>query len=402
MKIIITEEERKNILNSHKKQGYKTIEPKINILSTLKEEFSKNNVISVQKSLKSNGLNIGNSGPNKDGIDGIYGKLTQQAVLDFQKKHGLSVDGQVGPCTAKALGTNPLVGSGPCKEPKIKQVATDSTSRNKIQMASDSTSKNDIKTPQGYNCIAVDADTCKKISPTSQVPIGGSDEKQCTAYARKCLSEYGVDSLGGSAWEALSVLKNKGATVKYNMFDSFDWPKLQNGINKLRINQKSCECFDKTPTEGNDVDKKCDGGKLSSVISSTYPNNSGVNIKDLQLGDIVGMYWRGSSNKGKAFCQKAKVDNSGKITNPKTVINTHLGFVGAIKNGEPIIFHNVHGNYFATPAKNYLSKNGEAMITWVATDPDLSHTIGVEKGTEEPTFTDYSKRAWNSLSGLFS
>ena len=394
MKIIITEEERKNILDSHKKQGYNTIEPKINILSTLKEEYSRSNIELVQKALKNAGYNIGNSGPKKDGIDGKFGNVTSNAVYQYQKSKGLKSDGQVGPCTAKSLGVNPLVGSGPCKDPNVKKGSSDSTK-------TDSTSTG-IKVPVGYDCIAIDADTCKKISPSTQVSIGTGSEKQCTAYARKCLSEYGIDSLGGSAWEALSVLKGKGATVKYNIFDSYDWSKLQNSISKLGINQKSCECFDKTPTEGNDVDKKCDGGKLGSAISMSYPNTSGVNVGDLKLGDIVGMYWRGSSNKGKAFCQKAKVDASGKITNPKTVISTHLGFVGAIKNGEPIIFHNVHGTYYATPAKNYLNKSADAMITWVATDPDLKHSIGIQKGTEEKTVTDYGKDAYNYISKLFS
>ena len=38
--------------------------------------------------------------------------------------------------------------------------------------------------------------------------------------------------------------------------------------------------------------------------------------------------------------------------------NTHVGVVGAIKDGQPIIFHNVHGNVISEPAKNL-------QITWV-------------------------------------
>lgn len=36
--------------------------------------------------------------------DGIFGKLTDEAVREFQKSHGLSVDGTVGPKTWTALG----------------------------------------------------------------------------------------------------------------------------------------------------------------------------------------------------------------------------------------------------------------------------------------------------------
>lgn len=37
-------------------------------------------------------------------VDGIYGARTYRAVRKFQTKHGLKVDGVVGPSTAKALG----------------------------------------------------------------------------------------------------------------------------------------------------------------------------------------------------------------------------------------------------------------------------------------------------------
>lgn len=49
-------------------------------------------------------------------VDGIFGKATENVVKDFQKKHGLTVDGVVGPKTWKALGvsgnTNPPADNG--------------------------------------------------------------------------------------------------------------------------------------------------------------------------------------------------------------------------------------------------------------------------------------------------
>jgi len=93
-----------------------------------------------------------------------------------------------------------------------------------------------------------------------------------------------------------------------------------------------------------------------------------VNAK--KVGDIVGMYYGNSGNKGKAFCERAvqnrQLDKTG-IYQDKTpfTFNTHVGYVGAIKNGIPIIFHSVHGERLATPGTKLLSKDGEAMITWV-------------------------------------
>lgn len=45
-------------------------------------------------------------------VDGIYGSGTEQAVRYFQRKNGLSVDGQVGDKTLAALGMQPSGGSG--------------------------------------------------------------------------------------------------------------------------------------------------------------------------------------------------------------------------------------------------------------------------------------------------
>jgi hypothetical protein len=45
-----------------------------------------------------------NAGFDPKGVDNIYGENTAKAVTKFQKKKGLTVDGEVGPETAAALG----------------------------------------------------------------------------------------------------------------------------------------------------------------------------------------------------------------------------------------------------------------------------------------------------------
>jgi g-D-glutamyl-meso-diaminopimelate peptidase len=44
-----------------------------------------------------------NKGYYKDNLDGIFGKNTKQAVLDFQKERGIKQDGIIGKDTIREL-----------------------------------------------------------------------------------------------------------------------------------------------------------------------------------------------------------------------------------------------------------------------------------------------------------
>jgi hypothetical protein len=74
-------------------------------------------VEALQQRLKQEGFDLGTFGPNKDGIDGQFGKSTRSALMQFQQKlvndnkmpakladGKPSVDGYFGPVTAKAAG----------------------------------------------------------------------------------------------------------------------------------------------------------------------------------------------------------------------------------------------------------------------------------------------------------
>ena len=61
-------------------------------------------VLQIQTKLKQWGYYFGN-------VDGIYGTQTQDAVIKFQKKNGLRVDGIAGPETLAAIGISSSSGS---------------------------------------------------------------------------------------------------------------------------------------------------------------------------------------------------------------------------------------------------------------------------------------------------
>jgi len=60
-------------------------------------------VESLQVKLVHYGYDLGNFGPNKNGVDGKYGDKTVTAVKEFQKDAGIKVDGLFGPESLKAL-----------------------------------------------------------------------------------------------------------------------------------------------------------------------------------------------------------------------------------------------------------------------------------------------------------
>jgi hypothetical protein len=114
-------------------------------------------------------------GFDPNGIDGKYGRGTYAAVQDFQKKHGLTVDGEAGPATMKKM-QELLNGSQqpePEAEPEVGTVAGDDKAFNQgaIPNTSQDTVAGDDK---AFNQGA--------IPNTSQDTVAGSD-KQAQADA---------------------------------------------------------------------------------------------------------------------------------------------------------------------------------------------------------------------------
>lgn len=429
--INISENERSQILEMHLKSGYKTLTENTVIKEQSSYKTDESKTKQIQQILVFLGYNLGKSGEKQNGVDGNWGNLTTNALLSFQKQNGLPQTGTADKETLIKMVTqvNKKKLENSKKNTEEKTTATTSeiqqglvdlgydlgnSGKNKdgvdgvmgnktkgaitVFQAANSlpkTGKLDSKTislilskskvakttkqKEEYNCIAVSQDTCKKVTPTKEVGIGtGDKEEGCARYARKCLGQYDQDlNLGGAAWFALPSLKSqKGSQEKYNMFANgeINWDKIRQDTVKQKITKKLCEIHKPEPGH-----KDKQEPKVRDFIKKYYPESSGVNLSKLQLGDFVGLYWAGSTNMGKAFCQRALkngLNEKGEFSSKEPFsFNTHIGFVGAIKNGEPIIFHNVDGTYLATPAKQYLNKSGKAMITWVVSDPDVAMNI---------------------------
>lgn len=64
--------------------------------STLKLGYRGPDVVELQTKLNYVGFNVGKA-------DGIFGSMTKQSVINFQRAYSLGVDGIVGPMTVKAL-----------------------------------------------------------------------------------------------------------------------------------------------------------------------------------------------------------------------------------------------------------------------------------------------------------
>lgn len=388
-RLLISEEEKKNILNLYnlleQEDGSPKFETGVNPMSYW-NKYGKNPKV-WQSMLLCAGANLGNYGPLKNGVDGQFGNTSKKELKRILNTNDstLSYDNFMQLLTKTGY------------KCLTKHIQTNQSTEKKVVKPSDDDKKQVKKTQQEgeYSCIVVSKDICKKISKNTDTSIGSDkDTYQCAAYVIKCLAQYENllnKNITGNAWTMFDSVKNSGGDVKYNAFDSsYNWGNLQSKIKDLKYTSKKCEDFKSKPIQpGSNVDEEVDSNKLSNAIAKNYPRNSSVNLQNLELGDVVGIYLRTSSNKGRAFCDSAKLDKNGNIIE-KNPINTHVGFIGAIKDNQPIVFHNIHGDFKATPARNLLSANGSGMIVWAVSDPDVIKNIQkrnkIESGQQEPTF----------------
>ena len=316
--------------------------------TSLKEQTNpdvKKKITKIQNKLISLGYNLG-----KTGADGFWGPLTDKAWKDYK--------------TGKKSTT-------PSKTQKI-----------------DNTVKN-VKPKD--NVLVSDTLVNKHIvfDPKRETKPFKCSEEGCAEWVSNQLDDLGVQRQG-NAWHSHNIGQKN---LTFTPFMKLN-PSVQNQMANLF-----------TKINANPVEKSQESA-VKTLVSGLIPDQS--SLKDiLKVNDIVGLFYNDSSNFTKAFFEGATgmgdMGEGSKITDGPYFIkkdgtpwtsndlgknlqfypgkslksgsgfgmNTHLGYVGAKVNGEPIIFHNVHssgtsgGQIYATP----LSKMGKTKIFWVKKGP---------------------------------
>ena len=299
----------------------------------------KEKVRRIQRKLISLGYNLG-----PKAADGIWGKLTDKAWIDWKS------------------GKNP--------SPITKTQGFDKNPKNNISK---------------YNVLVSDTLVNKKIvfDPKRETKPFKCTENGCAEWVSNQLDDLGLQRQG-NAWHSHNIgQKNMEFTPFKNL--------------SLNTQKQMAILFSKINTK---PDEKSQENYAKNLVMSLIPNQQSLK-KTLNVNDVVGLFWNDSTNFTKAFFEGATgysdmgygnketdgpyfMTKNGQPWNPSDLkqkiefipgnslkngsgfgINTHLGYVGAIVNGEPIIFHNVHGDVHATP----LSKMGDTKVIWVKTGP---------------------------------
>jgi hypothetical protein len=293
----------------------------------------------IQKQLISLGYNLG-----KTGADGFWGGLTDKAWKDYK--------------------------SGKKPTPVTKNQGL----------------KNNLKTNTSNTDVLVSDTLVKKhilFNPNRETTPFQCTESGCAEWVSNQLDDLGLERQG-NAWHSHNIGEN---TMEFTPFKNLS-PNTQNQMANLfsKINAN--------PTEKSQEDV------AKALLTSLIPSQQSLK-KTLNVNDVVGLFYNDSTNFTKAFFEGATgysdmgkgdkrtkgpyfITKTGQPWSSSDLgkkiqfvpgnslkngsgfgINTHLGYVGAVVKGEPIIFHNVHGDVYSTP----LSKMGQTKVLWVKTGP---------------------------------
>lgn len=330
----------------------KIIERVLNENSLITESDEKESrLIEIQNALKKLKYNLGTTGPNKDGVDGKYGRLTKIAIADFQTKNKIRPTGWVGTITAPVLGVEPMIKGTPfVGKPEDKKEKSDE----KKQPSDVVLSKNaDL---ERFKNIKIN-----DLSTKDSVPICKAGQDECAQFVGDFSKKIGWM---GSAWYAHNI-----GSIGQMVFDSY------RNLDQ-KIIGKIVDLYKKIHAKGGGVENGEFMNEIRDLQYRLVPKTSPIELK---LDDVVGIFYPPSKMHEKAFYQAGRgpeggkgyfiTDKNGKVQPGKTLtsgegfgMNTHLGIVGAVKDGVPLIFHNIHGQVYSDPQDKI---RGGGRIAWV-------------------------------------
>ena len=195
----------------------------------------------------------------------------------------------------------------------------------------------DYKSEIDFNSLSSQDSTYNVCSPGTE---------DCAQFVNNIRTDIDYAS---AAWTAYNV--GRLGTTVYSSFKGLDKP-TQDKMIKLWLDIHK---------NGGGKKNGPKNGEVRDLVSKLVPAKG--TIKDLQINDNVGLFNPDSSYHERAFYEGGQAwfttDENGKKIPGKTIrkgegwgMNTHLGTVLAIKNGVPLIFHNIKGKVISDPPSN--------------------------------------------------
>ena len=430
----MSDEEISRILNLHESAKQKELSGK-NANNLLIEDMEPvagmenvplGKVEAVQQALVNLGYNLGKTGRNEDGVDGIFGEKTKSAVKKFQTSKDLYSDGIVGDNTAGALGVQPLY---------TKAASGSSSSSSGSGASSESATDSPFKTREEGNAFRKWMH--KNFPNTSKnfdLDIEGSHTNKTIKNVYNSLPPNYTTTTYGMYYE-----RTKGQTQSSQTQPKKGQLVVAPGLNQdvfKNINiaaldsTKSAKVCDKAgtadcasyinklsdqTTQVRDAWLAHDNDSLGTRIKTAYhglttaqtdkifnifkaihnaggPEMNGpqsenikalqtqltpkISASDLKPGDYVGIYYPRSKSHEKALYNAAIdglgyfiKDSKGQYKKGSTIskgtgygLNTHIGIVGFIKDGVPLIIHNIDGTVYSDP---WDKLKGDGKIMWI-------------------------------------
>lgn len=273
-----------------------------------------------EKDINPKNLKFGDRGPD---VTALQQKLMNMGFLKLKSGKPTQYFGNLtNSALARALG-----------KPEPKLVVKPTQNKKDSVVVSKNTNPNILKQIDFKNLSTTD--TTKQICKPGIDPTTGKETTECAQFVNNFSDRF---NNVGNAWLAHDT-DSVGSRI-YSIYEKIDQDDIKTYI---------------------DLYKKVMSNKIKIDEIKNFNEkllSKGNALPTLQPDDVVGLYYKPSSHHIDAFKSSGKsYFKNGDPSQPgKTLLggrgfsfNTHVGIVGAIKNGVPLIFHNIHGTVQSDP-----------------------------------------------------